>query len=47
MNTTTNTAISIATETSFEILNYMEFELESILFEEFEQGLPNDILYGI
>ncbi len=54
MNTTTATAMidqqclnhyystSSLTEI-FEVLNEMEFELESILVKEFEQGLSNDL----
>lgn len=34
---------SSLTESSFEDWNNMEFELESILLEEFAQGLPNDL----
>lgn len=30
-------------ESNFEILNDIEFELESILVKEFAQGLPNDL----
>jgi hypothetical protein len=30
-------------ETSLEILNDMELELERIMFEEFAKGLPSDI----
>lgn len=30
-------------ESSFEVLSDIEYELESILAKEFEQGLPNDL----
>lgn len=54
MKTTTATAMeqqplihddstSSFTECSNEFLNDMEFDLESILIKEFEQGLPSDI----
>lgn len=49
MKTTTATAIeqealnySYSTS-SFEVLNYMELDLESILVKEFAQGLLNDL----
>ncbi len=35
--------INSLTESSFEDLNDMEFELESIMVKEFAQGLPNDL----
>jgi len=31
-------------ESSFEVLDYTNFELENILADEFEQGLSSDIL---
>lgn len=34
-------------ETRLEVLNYMELELESILLNEFEQGLPTDLNCGM
>lgn len=55
MKTTTATAIeqeslnystSSFTASSFEVLNYIELDLESILVKEFEQGLPNDLQNG-
>lgn len=35
------------TESNFEILNKIEFELESFLVEELERELPSDILNGV
>lgn len=53
MKTTTATAseqeslsyysTSSFTASSFEVLNYMELDLESILVKEFAQGLQNDL----
>ncbi|AFY88765.1 MULTISPECIES: hypothetical protein [Chroococcidiopsis] len=34
---------SSLTESIFKILDDMEFDLESIFFQEFAQGLPNDL----
>ncbi|BAY50030.1 hypothetical protein SAMD00079811_76590 (plasmid) [Scytonema sp. HK-05] len=36
-------SISSLIESNFEILNDMEFELESIMVKELVQGLPNDL----
>lgn len=36
-------SITSLIESNFEILNDMEFELESIMVKEFGQGLPNDL----
>ncbi|BAY50032.1 hypothetical protein SAMD00079811_76610 (plasmid) [Scytonema sp. HK-05] len=36
-------SITSLIESNFEILNDMEFELESIMIKEFAQGLPNDL----
>jgi hypothetical protein len=33
-------------ESSFEVFNDMEFELESIMVREFTQGLPSDLDIG-
>ena len=38
-----NNFASVPTESSLQVLNYMKFDLESILFEVFEQGLPSDM----
>lgn len=57
MKTTIDTAIeqqslspdystSSPTESSLEVLNDMEFDLESIIAKEFGQGLPSDIDSG-
>ncbi|MBE9017618.1 hypothetical protein IQ272_16010 [Chroococcidiopsidales cyanobacterium LEGE 13417] len=35
------------TESSFEVLDDTNFELENILAHEFEQGLSSDILAGL
>lgn len=47
MMTTTTTAIEQQSFSLDSISNLIELELEAMLIEEFEQGLPTDLIIGV